>query len=155
MIRFLKTLGVLFMVFGLIGLIEVAVTMFISLSMASIFYSNLMLAFSVLMILSNLLLIISGFKLFKLKNSFLSFYKKYCFFALSISTASVLYKISSMINMMNHPKTKDFYVDFTFMDKFKTLMEGSDGYYLIVGFILVIVSLIFFKKQNKYFKNEI
>ena len=50
MIRFLKTLGVLFMVFGLIGLIEVAVTMFISLSMASIFYSNLMLAFSVLMI---------------------------------------------------------------------------------------------------------
>ena len=57
MIRFLKTLGVLFMVFGLIGLIEVAVTMFISLSMASIFYSNLMLAFSVLMILSNLLLI--------------------------------------------------------------------------------------------------
>ena len=87
------------------------------------------------------------------KNSFLSFYKKYCFFALSISTASVLYKISSMINMMNHPKTKDFYVDFTFMDKFKTLMEGSDGYYLIVGFILVIASLIFFKKQNKYFKN--
>jgi len=72
MIRFLKTLGVLFMVFGLIGLIEVAVTMFISLSMASIFYSNLMLAFSVLIILSNLLLIISGFKLFKLKNSFLS-----------------------------------------------------------------------------------